>query len=63
MIVDYWKDGRCFVGRIRGHPSILSQGWSLKALEANIRDALALMIEMKFVERPTVSRKQQRRAR
>lgn len=42
--LDYWKDGKWIVGRLREVPGVFSQGRSLKELEENIQEAYALMV-------------------
>ena len=42
--LEYWRDGEWFVGRLREVPGVFSQGKTLDELEANIRDAYALML-------------------
>jgi len=39
----YWQDGDLLVGRLRERTDVFSQGRTLEELEANIREALALM--------------------
>ena len=41
----YWRDGEYFVGRLRERADVFSQGETLEELEANIKEALALMDE------------------
>jgi predicted RNase H-like HicB family nuclease len=43
--MEYWKDGRWFVGRLPQVPGVFSQGASLQELEENLLDAYRLMIE------------------
>jgi predicted RNase H-like HicB family nuclease len=43
--LDYWKDGRWFVGRLPQIPGVFSQGATLEELEDNVRDAYHMMIE------------------
>ena len=50
--LDYWKDGRWYVGRLREVPSVISQGKTLAELKANIVDAYKLVTED---ERATVA--------
>jgi predicted RNase H-like HicB family nuclease len=40
----YWKEGKFWLGKIREHPEIMTQGRTLKELEENLRDAYALMV-------------------
>jgi predicted RNase H-like HicB family nuclease len=42
--LEYWKDGRWFVGRLRQIPGVFSQGSTLEELEENVRDAYRMMI-------------------
>lgn len=37
--LDYWQDGPWFVGRLREHPGVISQGKDLDELVKNIIDA------------------------
>ena len=41
--LEYWRDGKWFVGRLVGVPGVFSQGETLEELEENIRDAFELM--------------------
>ena len=43
--LEYWKDNKWYVGRLREAPGIFSQGKTEKELEDNIRDAYHLMIK------------------
>lgn len=43
--LDYWKDKKWFVGRLREVPGVFSQGRTLTELKENIQDAYSLMIE------------------
>jgi len=45
LTLDYWKDGRWYVGRLREVPGVISQGRTLAELKANIADAYKLNIE------------------
>jgi predicted RNase H-like HicB family nuclease len=40
----YWKEGKFWLGKLREHPEIMTQGRTLKELEANIRDAYRMMV-------------------
>ena len=42
--LEYWRDDRWYVGRLKGVPGVFSQGESLEELEENIRDAYQTMI-------------------
>ena len=41
----YWRDGRWYVGRLKGIPGVFSQGRTVAELEENIRDAYRTMLE------------------
>ncbi|MBI4428456.1 MAG: type II toxin-antitoxin system HicB family antitoxin [Ignavibacteriales bacterium] len=43
--LDYWKDGRWYVGKLQEVPGVFSQGKSLSELEKNIREAYKLMLQ------------------
>lgn len=40
----YWKEGKFWLGKLREHPEIMTQGRTLKELEENIRDAYRMMV-------------------
>jgi predicted RNase H-like HicB family nuclease len=39
----YWKGEKFWVGKLLDHPEIMSQGETIEALEANLREAYLLM--------------------
>ncbi len=43
MSMVYWKGKRFWVGKLLDHPEIMSQGRTLKELEANLKEAYLLM--------------------
>jgi predicted RNase H-like HicB family nuclease len=43
--MEYWQDGRWYVGRLTEVPGVFSQGETLEKLEENIRDAYRMMLE------------------
>jgi predicted RNase H-like HicB family nuclease len=43
--MEYWKDGKWYVGRLPDVPGVFSQGATLQDLEENIRDAYRMMRE------------------
>ena len=45
LTLDYWEDGGGYVGRLRGVPSVISQGDTLAELRENIVDAYNLMTD------------------
>lgn len=40
----YWKSDKFYLGKLREHPEIMTQGKTLKELESNLRDAYKMMI-------------------
>ena len=40
----YWKGKKFWLGKLIEHPEIMTQGRTLKELEANLRDAYRMMI-------------------
>ena len=41
--LEFWRDGRWFVGRLVKFPGVFSQGATLEELEENIHDAYRMM--------------------
>ena len=44
MTMIYWKGERFWLGRLRDHPEIMTQGETLEELEENLRDAYRMMV-------------------
>ena len=40
----YWKGDKFWLGKLKEHPEIMTQGRTLKELEENLRDAYHIMI-------------------
>lgn len=40
----YWKGDRYWLGKLREHPEIMTQGETLEELEENIKDAYQLLV-------------------
>lgn len=40
----YWKRGKFWLGKLKEHPEIMTQGKTLKELEENLRDAYRMMV-------------------
>lgn len=40
----YWKGEKFWLGKLKEHPEIMSQGRTLKELEENLRDAYHMMV-------------------
>ena len=43
--LEYWKDGKWFVGRLPQVPGVFSQGDTMEELEASVREAYRAMRE------------------
>ncbi|MCY4042298.1 MAG: type II toxin-antitoxin system HicB family antitoxin [Candidatus Dadabacteria bacterium] len=43
MTMIYWKDEKFWLGKIKEHPDIMTQGRTIKELEENLRDAFQMM--------------------
>ncbi|MBF8248744.1 MAG: type II toxin-antitoxin system HicB family antitoxin [Bacteroidetes bacterium] len=43
--LEYWKDGKWYVGKLREVPGVFSQGKTLGELEKNVREVYKLMTE------------------
>lgn len=43
MTLIYWKGDRFWLGKLLEHPEIMTQGKTLKELEANIKEAYLLL--------------------
>ncbi len=52
LSLEFWKDGKWYVGQLREVPGVFSQGRTLEELDENIRDAYRLMLR----GRPAVRR-------
>jgi len=44
MTMIYWKGETFWLGKLKEHPEIMSQGHTLKELEENLRDAYQMMV-------------------
>ncbi|MFO7899615.1 MAG: type II toxin-antitoxin system HicB family antitoxin [Planctomycetota bacterium] len=45
MTMIYWKGETFWLGKLREHPEIMSQGRTLEELEENLRDPYRMMVE------------------
>ena len=52
--LEYWKDGRWYVGRLLEVPGVFSQGKTMKELQINIQDAYEMMVVQ---DRPKVQKR------
>jgi predicted ATPase len=43
MTMIYWQEGSFWVGKLKEHPEIMTQGESLEELEENMKDAYSSM--------------------
>jgi len=44
MTMIYWKSAEWWLGKLKEHPEIMTQGKTLKELEGNIKDAYKMML-------------------
>ncbi|MBI4548931.1 MAG: type II toxin-antitoxin system HicB family antitoxin, partial [Ignavibacteriae bacterium] len=44
FMLEYWRDKRWYVGRLKEVPGVFSQGKTLSELKANISEAYRLML-------------------
>lgn len=44
MKMIYWKSGKSWLGKLKEHPEITTQGKTLKELEENLKDAYQMMV-------------------
>lgn len=44
MKMIYWKSDTFWLGKLKEHPEIMTQGKTLKELEENLKDAYMMMI-------------------
>jgi len=44
MTMIYWKGEQFWLGKLKEHPEIMTQGRTLKKLEENLRDACHMMV-------------------
>lgn len=53
--LEYWKDGKWYVGKLREIPGVFSQGKTLNELEKNVREVYKLMREETENDAPKTS--------
>ncbi len=56
--LEFWRDGRWFVGRLVEVPGVFSQGESLDELRENIQDAYDLMVTQERSPAPANAQQQ-----
>jgi len=44
MTMIYWKSEKFWLGKLKEHPEIMTQGRTLKELEENLKDAYRMML-------------------
>ena len=44
MTMIYWKGEKFWLGKLKEHPEIMTQGETLEELEENLRDAFQMMV-------------------
>ncbi|PWB48688.1 MAG: HicB family protein [Candidatus Methylomirabilota bacterium] len=44
MTMIYWKGEKFWLGKLKEHPEIMTQGRTLKELEENLKDAYDMMV-------------------
>ena len=44
MTMIYWKGAKFWLGKLKERPEIMTQGRTVKKLEANLRDAYRMMV-------------------
>ena len=53
--MEFWPDGKLFVGRLQEVLGVFSQGETVAELEDNLRDAYRMMMEEEAIQAPTGS--------
>ena len=54
--LEYWKDGKWYVGRLVEIPGVFSQGATLEELRENIQEAYDLLITQERPPAPPAAR-------
>jgi len=44
MTMIYWKSDKFWLGKLKEHPEVMTQGRTLKELEENLKDAYRMMV-------------------
>jgi predicted RNase H-like HicB family nuclease len=53
--LEYWRDGKFYVGRLLEVPGVFSQGTTLEELRENIQDANDLMVTQERTPAPATA--------
>jgi len=56
--LEYWRDGKFYVGRLLEVPGVFSQGKTLKELQENIQDAYDLIVTQERTPAPDSAQQQ-----
>ncbi len=56
--LEYWRDGKFYVGRLLEVPGVFSQGKTLDGLRKNIQDAYDLMATQERTPAPAAAQQQ-----
>jgi predicted RNase H-like HicB family nuclease len=56
--LEFWQDGRFYVGRLLEVPGVFSQGKTLKELRENIQDAYDVMVTQERSPAPAVAQQE-----
>ena len=54
MTMVYWKGEKFWLGMLKEHPEIMTQGRTVKELEENLKDAYHMMIMDDVPEEPEI---------
>ena len=57
--LEYWRDGKWYVGRLLEVPGVFSQGKTRKELQENIREAFELMVIQDRPEAPDSAQREE----
>jgi predicted RNase H-like HicB family nuclease len=56
--LEYWRDGKFYVGRLLEVPGVFTQGKTLEELRENIQDAYDLMVTQERTPAPATAQQQ-----
>jgi len=56
--LEYWRDGKFYVGRLLEVPGVFSQGKTLEELRENIQDAYDVMVTQERTPAPAPAQQQ-----
>jgi predicted RNase H-like HicB family nuclease len=56
--LEYWRDGKFYVGRLIEVPGVFSQGKTVEELQENIQDAYDLMVTQERQPAPAAALQQ-----